>query len=322
MQRDIVEYGADIMLGQEGDQSGALLEAAQLDIVHMRIMHAISRYLHALDQAALFQRRQPCVVLLPAGHARGGDGRALFQLRKQVGGVELAGQERGTDIHPSVFIHLSPVEAAAVRTFFTDNLGAFHHVRVVENDRAALTHGVVLGFVEAEAAHVAHGAGGTVLVKGTHGLRRVLHHGQAMLARDVAQRVHVAAHARVVHRHNSARMRRNRGAYTERVQIHGVGLHIHKNDLRTAQGKGVGSAHKGKRRHDHLISRLDIQQDGRHFQRGGAGGGQKGFGRAGQSLQRLVAAGGKGTVAADFAVLNHLRHIIGTLRYIWGNIKG
>ncbi len=49
----------------------------------------------------------PCVVLLPAGHARGGDGRALFQLRKQVGGVELAGQERGTDIHPSVFIHLS-----------------------------------------------------------------------------------------------------------------------------------------------------------------------------------------------------------------------
>lgn len=157
-----------------------------------------------------------------------------------------------------------------------------------------LTHGVVLGFVEAEAAHVAHGAGGTVLVKGTHGLRRVLHHGQAMLARDVAQRVHVAAHARVVHRHNSARVRRNRGAYTERVQIHGVGLHIHKNDLCTAQGKGVGSAHKGKRRHDHLISRLDIQQDGRHFQRGGAGGGQKGFGRAGQSLQRLVAAAVKG----------------------------
>ena len=91
MQRDVMEHGTDVMLGQVSDQRGALLKAAQLDVVHVRVVHAIGGHLHALDQAALLQLRQLPVILFPTGHARGGDGRALLQLRQQVGGVEFAG---------------------------------------------------------------------------------------------------------------------------------------------------------------------------------------------------------------------------------------
>ena len=149
----------------------------------MGIVDTVGRHLHALDQTAFLQRRKPCLVLLPAGHASRGDGRALLQLRQQIGGVEFAGKEGGADVHPSIFIHLPPVEAAAIRALFADDFGALHHARIVEDDRAALAHGVVLGLVEAEAAHVAHGAGRAPLVEGTHGLCRILHHSEAVLAR-------------------------------------------------------------------------------------------------------------------------------------------
>ena len=84
------------------------------------------------------------------------------------------------------------------------------------------------------------------------------------------------------------------------IQIHGVRPDIHKNDNRAPEDKSVSRGGEGIGGHDHLIPGLDVAENGRHVQRGGAGGGEQRLFRAGLFLNPFVAGFGHGSVAANF----------------------
>ena len=106
----------------------------------------------------------------------------------------------------------------------------------------------------------------TTFVGRHHALRGIFHDEQIVFFRQRHDGVHLAGYARVVHRHDSAGFIGD-GRFNQRlIDIHGLFMHVDKHNFRAAQHKGVGGRDKGVTRHNHFITRLDIQQDRRHFQ--------------------------------------------------------
>ena len=83
-------------------------------------------------------------------------------------GRRRAGPTSGSSIHvdPSVFVHLPAEEPAAVGAFLADDLGPLDEARVVDQERAALAAGEVLGLVEALRGEAAERAEVPALVLG------------------------------------------------------------------------------------------------------------------------------------------------------------
>ncbi len=86
---------------------------------------------------------------LPDRLAGGFESRSRLQLRQQEGRQDIGRQVAGADVHPGVLVHLAAEEAAAVGAFLADDLGALDVAWVVDQQRAALAAGEVLGLVEA-----------------------------------------------------------------------------------------------------------------------------------------------------------------------------
>ena len=96
-----------------------------------------------------------------------------------------------------------------------------------------------------------------------------------MAAGDLEDGLHVGGDAGVVDGDDGA------GAFGDRffdqalVDVEGVGADVDETDARPAQGEGVGGGDEGVGRHDDLVARLEVAEDGRHLERGGAGVGQQ-----------------------------------------------
>ncbi len=87
-----------------------------------------------------------------------------LQLGIQKGRQDVGGQIARTNVHPGIFVHLTAEEAAAVGAFFTNDLSALDKARGVDQSRAALAAGEILGFVETLGGQAAEGAQVTALV--------------------------------------------------------------------------------------------------------------------------------------------------------------
>ena len=111
--------------------------------------------------------------------------------------------------------------------------------------------------------------------------------------------IHLAAHARVMHWHHRPGAGRDQAFQLPFVQIQCVGPDVGKDDFRAAQGKRVGRGHEGERRHDDFIAGLDVQQQGAHFERVGAGGGDHGLGHAERLFEKRLALPRVGLVPRD-----------------------
>ncbi|MNC56016.1 hypothetical protein D3C75_1055860 [compost metagenome] len=120
--------------------------------------------------------------------------------------------------------------------------------------------------MEAEAADMADGPQGFAFIGRHHALRSILYHHQVVLLRQRHDGVHFAGYASVMHRHDGTGFIGDRRFNLGFIDVHGVWTQIDKHHHRPAQHKGVSGGYEGVARHDHFITRLDIQQDGGHFQ--------------------------------------------------------
>ena len=279
-----------------------------------------------LNGSVLCQRLQQLIIAVPAVHAVVINFVRILQLRPQVGGVQVAGQVAGAVVHPGVLVDLTPDELAAVGALFPVNFRLLHLLRVIDQHSAALTHGVVLGLMEAVAAHVTDGAQSPALIPAHHALRGILHHFQVVAPGDLHDGIHLAGYACIVNHADDGGLVGNGGLDFGLVDVHGVRADVHIDDLCAPLDKGVRSGDKGVGGQNHFIARLYIAQQSSHFQRTGAGGGQQNLGCAGLFLKPFVALFGEGAVAANLFVGNGLGQTLRLTargrRHIKGNIHG
>src|SRR5260370_41291734 len=83
------------------------------------------------------------------------------------------------------------------------------------------------------------------------------------------------------------------------VEIQRVGADVDEYGARAAQHKSVGGGDEGEGRDDHFIAGANIEQQGSHFERVGAGSGQQCLLNAERFFEELVAFAGEKAVAGD-----------------------
>src|SRR5208282_6621408 len=112
----------------------------------------------AANPAFLRPVAQVLVVILPNALPLRLDGLPYFQLGVEKGRQDVTHHITRANVHPGIFVHLSPKEPAAIRPLFTNDLGPLNQTRVVDEQRAALAAGDILCFMETLGSQTAEGA--------------------------------------------------------------------------------------------------------------------------------------------------------------------
>ena len=153
--------------------------------------------------------------------------------------------------------------------------------------------------MKAQAPQISQGSEGAPLVATHHALGGIFDDGQMVGLGNSQDRVHFTGHPCVMHGDNGpgpgSDGRFNQGL----IQIIGVGPDVYEDWYSSTQGKGVGRGDEGVGGHDDLISRSNVEQQGRHLQGSGAGVGEEGHGGGGEGLQGLVAFFGVGAITGE-----------------------
>src|SRR5947209_456701 len=102
----------------------------------MRVVRAVLRHKGTLNQSSLFQRGEQLVISPPDGKASSSDFSRVLELGHQEGGGKLPRQEGRADVLPGVFVDFAAVEAAAVGTFFAQDLRALAQAALVHKQAA------------------------------------------------------------------------------------------------------------------------------------------------------------------------------------------
>ena len=267
MKRDIVEDGDDAVFLQISAKRRALLDISDLDEKQVAVVTAAVWHDGQLDAPVISERLQELTIELPRTPAFVVDGIGLLELRVEERCIEVARQERRADVDPRVLVDLPLQELRTVRAFLADDLRARDILRMVDDERAALAHAVVLRLVERIAAEVADRAERPPLVRRHDALRGILDDEQMVAARDVHDRVHLAGHASVMHGHDDARALRDGRLDEALVDVHRVGAHVNEDESRPAQRERVRRRRERERRQDDLVARMDVSEDGRHLER-------------------------------------------------------
>ena len=190
-----------------------------------------------------------------------GHGRIVARL---VGDIAFALDER--DVVEPVLDLRGKVHAQEARTPGLATI--FRHVR---DEHAALAEaGAVLHLVEAEAAEMADRAELASLVFAAKAMRRILHHHDVVLLRQLHDRIHLHRIAADVHGDDNLRLRRDLARHVGGIHVDRTWIDIRKHELR-ADGKRIG--HRRDERvggHDHLVAGADARIAIAHLQRGRA----------------------------------------------------
>ena len=222
-----------------------------------------------------------------------------FELRPEIGRVQLARQIAVAEIDPGVLVDLTAEELGAVGALFAQYLGLLDIIGVIYDDGAALTHGVVLSLMEGVAAEVADRAEGLAIVACHDALRRVLNDQQLMAAGDVHDRVHLTGHAGIVHDADDLRLLGDGALDKSLVNVHRVRADVDKHELCPGEDEGVCGAGEGEAREDDLVPRLKAAQECCHIKSGAAARGEEHLLRVKALFEPCVALLGKAAVAAD-----------------------
>ena len=160
------------------------------------------------------------------------------------------------DVDPGVLVDLAAEEPAAVGALLADDLGALDELRVVDEQRAALAAGEVLGLVEALRRQRAERAERPAAVAAEQAVRVVLDDREAVRCGDRAGS-------------RPSRSRRRRSAPGRSPRVRGVisarswrssrlsvsGRMSTKTGPGAAQHERVGGRDERERRDDHLVAR-------------------------------------------------------------------
>ena len=134
-------------------------------------------------------------------------------------------------------------------------------------DHSALASRQALGRVQREAREVPDRSHPAVAHGCLDRVRRILDHQQRVLARDRAQRVHVARPAREVHRQHRPRARPDQRPHRVRVDVQRVRVHVGEHGRRPCVQHRVRRRRPGERGRDHLIALAQPRRHHRQVQR-------------------------------------------------------
>ena len=137
-------------------------------------------------------------------------------------------------------------------------------------DHSALAGGHVLDGVEAECRRMAVRPDLPPAVFRAHGMRRILHDGEAVPGGQAQNLVQVAGLPGVVHWNHGARARRD-SAFHGLDRYLEIPVDVHDHGCGAQVGDDVGGGAKGQCRNDHLVARPDAQRRQRNLQRRRAG---------------------------------------------------
>ena len=143
---------------------------------------------------------------------------------------------------------------------------------------------------------------GRPLVVGEQALGGVLDDEQVVAARDLHDRVHVAADAGVVDGHDRLRPRGDRRLDPRLVDVQRVGPDVDEDRRRAAQRERVRRRDERERRHDHLVAGSHAAEDRRHLEGRRAGVGEERLPGADPLLEPGAAALGERAIAREMAV--------------------
>jgi len=136
--------------------------------------------------------------------------------------------------------------------------------------------------------------------------------------------LHIATHSGIMHRHDDPGARRDGGFDEVFVNIHGVGADVNKDRQGAAQHKGVDGGDEGEAGHDELVAGLQVAEQGRHFQGGGAGMGEQRFFGAAVLLQPGIAFARELAVAGEMPFFHRLGYVVkllaGYVRLVEGDV--
>ena len=179
---------------------------------------------------------------------------------------QLRQKERRLELVEPAVVALVYMVVLVIRAIIAQSPHPFRQRVVIRHHRAGVAQRTqIFAGIEAEPRRVAKGAHPAALIGCAVGLGAVLHHLQAVAAGNGHDRVHVAGLAIQVHRHDGPRMFRDRPFYPRRINVAGVYIRFDEHDLRAHIGDGQRRGNKGRRRHDHLVTRADVQRlQGQH----------------------------------------------------------
>ena len=106
-------------------------------------------------------------------------------------------------------------------------------------------------------------------------MRVVLDDCKAVTPGQLCDGVHLTAYSPVVQGNDRSGARGHERGELRLIQTEGVLSHVGKDRPRPVEQKGVDRGDEGKGGDDHLVARLQVEQQGADFQGVGAGGGQQ-----------------------------------------------
>ena len=272
-----MEHGQNLLFFQILYQSRSLLQIFRLNVKHMSIMCALFRDIGKIYLFLLFQLFQFPIILVPGIQPGFVDFIRMLKLRPQISCVQLAWQIGRTRFHPCVLINLAPEKLTAVCPLFPDDLRQLVIFLSPDEQGSALAHTVVFCLMEAVASKISDTPQHSSLICGHNSLGGVLDNFQMILPGNLADLIHLTAHARIMNRDDRLCLFCNGILYQIFINVHRIRADIDKHRFCPAQYKSIRRGHKRIRRHDHLVSRLYPRQNGRHLRSMSAGSRQKRF---------------------------------------------
>ena len=305
-----MEHGVDVGAHELRLDGRSLGGIGEQQVVHMAIVAAFRRNNRPAQGAAALQAVKGVVIALPQRQALIGDPFSGLELREEKGRIDLAGQIGRADVDPGVLVDRAAQEFFPVRPLLPQDLGPLRPAHVVDQQGAAFPGGHVLCFMKAHGAERAEAPQRTPAVAGEESLRRILDHQQPVTAGNVEDRIHLAADAGVMHRHDRPGARRDRRFDQRFVEVGGIGADVDKYRGGAAEDERIGRRDERERRHDDFVAGADLGEQGRHLERRRAGMGEQHLLDAQPLCQPGVTAGGKRTVAGEVPIRDRLTDVI------------
>eukprot|EP00128_Syssomonas_multiformis_P004053 Colp12_sorted_trinity150504_noHs@15830 len=239
----------------------------------VRVALAVRRY-HGHTQRALGgQLLQTLRVDGEVRAAPGADVVHLLELRPQHRAGQLVGHEGRAQVHPLVLVNLAHHEVVPVGALLPHHERSRSAGRVaVDRQRSTLATNDVLRVVKRVAAKVTNSTELAALVSGHEALGSVLDDKEVVSLRDLADGVHFAGDAGIVHAADGASALGHSRLDEGFVDVQRVDAHVHKDRHHAAQHEAIRGGGEGVRGEDYLVPGLQLAQQGRHLQRRSARG--------------------------------------------------
>ncbi len=179
-----------------------------------------------LQYSALFQSAQALIVCVPCRKSALINIIGTLELSPKVCSVQVTLQIGTSSIYPSIFINLLAKETLPIRAFLTNYFSTLDIRGIVDDQSAALAHGVILGLVERVASECANGTQSTAMI-GTHDtLCRIFNHQQPVSLREIQNYVHLASDACIMNGNDNPCSICNSGLDFTLIDIHGIRTNI------------------------------------------------------------------------------------------------